>query len=100
MPDKKWLVLGGSLLLLLVVTAALRSSAWDGVDVAVVGKYASDLGREPQTPLINVQGDLQLFVFTMAGLVGGFILGYRWRELFGPGNEGERARGRSEGGEG
>ena len=85
MPDKKWLILGGAVLVLLIAfSAVITDSVWDGVDVAVVGKYSTDLGREPWTPFINVQGDLQLFVFTVAGLIGGFIVGYYWRAIFGP----------------
>lgn len=84
MPARKWLLLGGAALVLLIAFSALvTNSAWDGVDVAVVGKYSTDLGRQPWTPFINVQGDLQLFVFTVAGLIGGFVVGYYWRTVFG-----------------
>lgn len=83
MSAKRWLILAGVLLALLIVFSATRNDAsWDGVDTAVVGRYAASLGREPWTPFINVQGDLQLFVFTLAGLIGGFVLGYCWRDLF------------------
>ncbi|MDO8691163.1 MAG: hypothetical protein Q7R39_14330 [Dehalococcoidia bacterium] len=84
MPSKKWLVLAVVGLVIVIVASALRpDSKWDGVDVAVVGKYATELGHQPWTPFINVQGDLQLFVFTVAGLVGGLLIGYHWRDLFG-----------------
>ncbi|MBI4318264.1 MAG: cobalt ABC transporter permease [Chloroflexi bacterium] len=84
MPAKRWLVAAGVLLLALIVLSALKTdTAWDGVDVAVVGRYATELGSEPWTPFIDLKGDLQLFVFAVAGLAGGFVLGYCWRGLFG-----------------
>jgi cobalt/nickel transport system permease protein len=58
---------------------------WDGVDVSVVEKYAREAGRPPREPFINTdQGDLLLFVFLIAGVVGGFTGGYFFRELFPP----------------
>ena len=62
-------------------TAAL-AAGWGGVDESVVEKYAEEHGREAHEPLINTdQGDLLLFVFLLAGTVGGFAAGYYWREL-------------------
>ena len=55
---------------------------WGGVDEAVVEKYAKEHGREAKEPLINTdQGDLLLFVFLLAGTIGGFAAGYYWRVL-------------------
>jgi ABC-type cobalt transport system substrate-binding protein len=55
---------------------------WGGVDESVVEKYAEEHGREAVDPIINTdQGDLLLFVFLLAGAVGGFIGGYYWKEL-------------------
>jgi len=55
---------------------------WPGVDKTVVERYAKEQGREAREPLINTdQGDLLLFVFLVAGAVGGFIGGYYWRVL-------------------
>jgi len=98
LPARKWLIMGAVALLATIVLSAMHTdSVWDGVDVAVVGKYATDLGREPWTPFINVQGDLQLFVFTVAGLIGGFVIGYYWRAMFGSsstsGRESDGSRG-------
>ncbi len=62
-----------------LVTAAEK---WPGVDESVVEKYAKEHGREAMTPLINTdQGDLLLFVFLLAGTIGGFAAGYYWRIL-------------------
>jgi hypothetical protein len=61
---------------------ALASERWSGVDETVVEKYAKEHGREGRSPLINTdQGDLLLFVFLVAGCVGGFVAGYYWRVL-------------------
>ena len=61
---------------------ALAAEKWPGVDESVVEKYAKEHGREAREPLINTdQGDLLLFVFLLAGTVGGFAAGYYWRML-------------------
>ncbi len=58
------------------------SEKWQGVDESVIEKFAKEHGIEPKEPLINTdQGDLLLFVFLIAGVAGGFIAGYYWREL-------------------
>jgi len=56
--------------------------AWSGVDESVVEKVAGEHGRHAREPFINTdQGDLLLFVFLLAGAVGGFAAGYYWRVL-------------------
>jgi cobalt/nickel transport protein len=78
------------LLLLLLHTAPLPLYAavpgsgekWAGVDEAVVEKIAAEHGRKATKPLINTDhGDLLLFVFLLAGALGGFAGGYYWRKL-------------------
>ncbi len=60
-----------------------EEGAWTGIDVSIVGKYAEKYGRPPRDPYINTdKGDLLLFVFTLAGVVGGFIIGFNARKLF------------------
>ncbi len=89
MPDRKKrlkiLLLHMILLPTLVYTLSFFSLApksWVGVDEAVVEKIAREHGREAKPPLINKdQGDLFLFVFLLAGAVGGFAIGYYWRVL-------------------
>jgi len=62
---------------------AFAQNKWSGVDKNVVEKVASEHGRAPRTPFINTdQGDLLLFVFLLAGVFGGFVLGFYWRKLF------------------
>lgn len=61
---------------------AIAADKWPGVDESVVEKYAKEHGREAREPFINTdQGDLLLFVFLIAGTVGGFVAGYSWRIL-------------------
>lgn len=65
---------------------------WDGVDKTVVEKYAREAGRPPREPFINTdRGDLLLFVFLIAGICGGFVGGYYFRELFPPPEQGSGA---------
>jgi hypothetical protein len=56
------------------------SRPWSGVDESVVGKFAEAAGRHARAPLI--EGDLLLFCFLVAGIAGGFVLGYYFRTLF------------------
>ncbi|MFN3531370.1 MAG: hypothetical protein ACK41Q_02490 [Candidatus Brocadia sp.] len=64
-------------------TQKTEDEAWTGIDVSIVGKYATKYGHPPSEPYINTdQGDLLLFVFTVAGVVGGFIIGFNARRLF------------------
>lgn len=56
---------------------------WIGVDETVVERVASEHGRSAWTPFVNTdQGDLLLFIFLLAGVIGGFIIGYFYRKLF------------------
>jgi len=58
------------------------STSWTGVDEAVVEKMAKEHGREARPPVIDPgSGDLLLFVFLVAGALGGFAAGYFWRDL-------------------
>lgn len=78
------LVLLGLTLLLTIIDGKTIHAAeqWQGVDEAVVGKFAREHGREAKKALIDTgEGDLQLFAFLMAGVVGGFAAGYCWRSL-------------------
>lgn len=60
----------------------LAPQPWTGVDEAVVEKIAREHGREARKPLIDLgEGDLLLFAFLVAGVVGGFAAGYYWRRL-------------------
>jgi len=100
MPDRKRrlkiLLLHMILLPPLIYTLSFFSLApksWVGVDEAVVEKVAREHGREAKPSLINTdKGDLLLFVFLLAGAVGGFAGGYCWRMLVSEKKEGPTAR--------
>ncbi len=58
---------------------------WPGVDEAVIHRFAEQAGRPPREPYVNfAQGDMALFVFLVAGAMGGFVAGYYFRVLFPP----------------
>jgi cobalt/nickel transport system permease protein len=66
-----------------IVADRALGAQWAGVDETVIEKYAEEAGRSPRDSYINTdQGDLLLFVFLLAGSVGGFIGGYYFRILF------------------
>ena len=82
-------------LILILIVAALAAltyvivqavpEKYEGVDDTVVGKYAEEAGRKARDPYINTdKGDLLLFFFLIAGIAGGFVGGYCFRELFPP----------------
>jgi ABC-type cobalt transport system substrate-binding protein len=60
-----------------------KKPKWPGVDETVVEKYAKELGREARAPFFDTdQGDLLLFLFALAGGIGGFVMGYYWHKVF------------------
>ncbi|PLY01922.1 MAG: cobalt ABC transporter permease [Desulfuromonas sp.] len=59
-----------------------KTEKWTGIDEAVIERYATEQGREAAEPLFNVEGDMLLFLFAMAGAIGGFIMGYQWHKVF------------------
>lgn len=60
-----------------------KDTPWSGVDETVVEKFAHEAGRTARDPYINTdQGDILLFVFLLAGVAGGFVMGYYFRDLF------------------
>ncbi len=68
--------------LCLVPVGAFCQSKWPGVDDTVVEKFARENGRGARPPIIDMdRGDLLLFLFLLAGAVGGFAAGYWWRVL-------------------
>lgn len=84
---KKIVVLG---LLFVIAAGAIFSGwssaeEWQGIDEAVVKKFAEQAGRPAREPYINTaQGDMLLFFFLIAGASGGFLAGYLYRGLFAP----------------
>ncbi len=65
------------------LVAGDRNARWEGVDKAVVEKYAMAAGRPPGKPWIDAdRGDILPFLFLLAGTAGGFTGGYFFRDLF------------------
>jgi len=63
-------------------TGAWGAEKWPGIDDAVVNRIAKEQGREPRSSILpEAEGDLQLFLFLLAGALGGFVAGYYWRVL-------------------
>ena len=59
-------------------------STWQGTDDKI-DEIATSAGHPPREPLVNTDhGDLLLFLFLIAGAVGGFVVGYFFRALFPP----------------
>ncbi|MBU5611548.1 cobalt ABC transporter permease [Geomonas sp. Red51] len=91
MPDRKrrWKVLLLHTVMLPTLLFAfyffsLAPKSYQGVDEAVVEKIAKEHGREAKAPIIDLgSGDLLLFAFLGAGVIGGFLAGYYWRQLTG-----------------
>jgi ABC-type cobalt transport system substrate-binding protein len=71
-------------LLFVFYFVTLGSKPWPGVDESVVEKIAGEHGHAMRKPFFDPgEGDLLLFVFLLAGTVGGFAAGYNWRTLMG-----------------
>lgn len=78
------LIVAGTLLSGPISTSG-RAASWAGVDETVIEKFAEKAGRPAWKPFIDTdQGDILLFVFLLAGAVGGFAAGYWFRVLFPP----------------
>lgn len=63
--------------------------SWPGVDETVVGKFAAEHGRPVRPGILELDGDALLFAFLLAGVVGGFVIGYYYRGHF-SGKPGDR----------
>ena len=71
-----------ALILALAASAYAGEEAWEGVDVAVIEKAASEQGRPAlETPFNSLEGDALLFAFLLGGAAGGFTAGYYYRKL-------------------
>jgi cobalt/nickel transport protein len=83
---RSWRASVGTLGLLPLAVARSATAApgnWSGIDETIVEKIALEAGRQPHGLLFEIdQGDLPLFLFLCAGIIGGAILGYYFRMLF------------------
>lgn len=53
---------------------------WKALDETVIEKIAQERGKEPRA-LFELEGDLELFLFTLIAGISGFVVGYFWRKL-------------------
>lgn len=53
---------------------------WSGLDEVVIEKIAEEKGKKPK-PLFELEGDLELFIFSFFFGISGFISGYYWRKI-------------------
>ncbi|MCS7199568.1 MAG: hypothetical protein RMI74_01625 [Thermodesulfobacterium sp.] len=92
MKSKRWLksflmvlLIGLSFLSLgvTVFSAEGEEGKWKGVDEAVIEKIAKERGVIPKEPLFSLEGDLELFAFSLLSGGSGFVAGYYWRKLIG-----------------
>ena len=77
------IVIGLCVAAIVMALLMTKDAQWSGVDETVVEKFAHEAGRAARDPYINTdQGDILLFVFLLAGVAGGFVLGYYFRVIF------------------
>jgi ABC-type cobalt transport system substrate-binding protein len=70
------------LLVVLAFGAPAAVAGYVGADEAVVGKFAASAGRKPAPPIMDADsGELGRLLWLMAGVAGGFALGYCFRSL-------------------
>ncbi len=69
------------------VMAEEKEEKWKGIDEAVIEKIAEERGRAPKS-IFNLEGDTELFVFSLFSGLAGFVAGYYWRKLL---SEGQNA---------
>ncbi|HEU4583374.1 MAG TPA: hypothetical protein VFS67_34185 [Polyangiaceae bacterium] len=66
----------------LYAAAPEEPGRWSGIDESVIEKVAAEAGRAPRPLWFEMEGDLALFLFLCAGIVGGSVFGYCFRMLF------------------
>lgn len=74
------LILCLSLFISAQVKTEEKEEKWKGIDEAVIEKIAEEKGRAPKS-IFNLEGDTELFVFSLFSGLAGFITGYYWRKL-------------------
>jgi cobalt/nickel transport protein len=66
----------------LAASSAPHGERWAGLDEKVVERVSAEAGHPRWRTLLDDSGDLPLFLFLAAGIVGGFALGYGYRAIF------------------
>jgi ABC-type cobalt transport system substrate-binding protein len=76
--------IAAALVLLVAMTFGFPAvvDSFVGADESVIEKFATDAGRKTTTPLVNADsGEMGRLLWLMAGVAGGFTLGYCFRSL-------------------
>lgn len=63
-----------------------KEEKWRGFDEAVLEELAKEHGREPKESIITLEGDLELFMFSLMFGISGFVVGYYFRKIFDEGS--------------
>jgi cobalt/nickel transport system permease protein len=85
-------MIGHAAQLVAAIARAAAPERWQGVDETVVERVAVAAGQRPWSVPFAPEGDALLFAFLVAGLVGGFVLGYAYHALFVAPRAGEARR--------
>ncbi|MGB9761691.1 MAG: hypothetical protein ACPLWD_04285 [Caldimicrobium thiodismutans] len=78
------LILGIFFIISILVGVVKAEENWKGLDEAVIEKVAEERGRAPKS-FIALEGDIELFAFSLFSGLAGFIAGYYWRKLISEG---------------
>ncbi len=73
------------LIMLLIFMFPLTVSAgekWQGTDDLVDSKMEEVTGVSAKEPLVNIEGNLGLFLFAAGGFAAGAVVGYQWHKIF------------------
>ncbi len=54
---------------------------WKALDEVVIEKIAQEKGLEPKS-VVELEGDMEIFVFSLLAAIGGFVAGFFYRKLF------------------
>jgi hypothetical protein len=66
---------------LITISVPAFAEKWPGVDETVVEKAATEHGRQSCPGILSLEGDSKLFAFLIAGISGGFVMGYFLRDF-------------------
>ncbi|OJH41880.1 energy-coupling factor ABC transporter permease [Cystobacter ferrugineus] len=74
-------VLGLLLLILTPSTSRAEEGGWRGLDEAVLAGTAERAGRQASAPVLELPGELSLFVFSLGTFLAGIQVGRAWARL-------------------
>lgn len=69
-------------IILFIPSAAMAGQNWQGTDDLLDSKMKQITGVTAKEPLVDVNGNLGLFLFGAGGFTAGAVFGYQWRRVF------------------